>query len=348
MKIIFAGTPHFAATALHAIFAAGHEITAVLTQPDRPAGRGMRLQESPVKAFAREKKIPVFQPSSLNRNALDINKQKEAQLILSQIDQMNFDIVVVVAYGLILSQEFLQIAKRNGRHGCFNIHASLLPRWRGAAPIQRAIEAGDSKTGVAIMEMDASLDTGPILMKEEVAITKDETSQSLHDRLASLGAQLIVQALKSIVNNPTIELHAQDVTGISYANKILKSEATLDWNQSAQSLDRKIRAFNPAPGMSTEFENERIKIWRTCLPISRASVPKERPGTILGEGSEGVLVQCSDQPLEVLELQKAGGKKMSAHAWFFANPAIKGLRFSNAPHPIDGKEHAAPPHTKSA
>ena len=275
MKIIFAGTPEFAAEALRALIEAGHEIVAVLTQPDRPAGRGMHLQASPVKLLAQEKGIPVWQPLSLN------------------------------------------------------IHASLLPRWRGAAPIARAIEAGDTKTGVAIMKMEAGLDTGPLLISQEVEIHAEETSQSLHDRLAKLGATLMVEALQSIAANK-VHFLPQSNDGISYANKLLKTEASINWHTKAQLIDRKVRAFNPFPGASTLFDGELIKIWRTRLPNTGEQellAAKKAPGSIIGLGADGIWVQCQDQCLEVLELQKSGGKKMSARTWFLANSKSSSKQF---------------------
>jgi len=329
MKIIFAGTPEFAAEALRALIEAGHEIVAVLTQPDRPAGRGMHLQASPVKLLAQEKGIPVWQPLSLNIHATDPQKRHDATATLSQLTQAQFDVMVVVAYGLILPSDVLQLAERAGRLACFNIHASLLPRWRGAAPIARAIEAGDTKTGVAIMKMEAGLDTGPVLMSQEVEIHAGETSQSLHDRLAKLGANLIVEALQRIVSNK-VHFVPQSNDGISYANKLLKTEASINWHTKAQLIDRKVRAFNPFPGASTLFDGELIKIWRTRLPNTGEQellAAKKAPGSIIGLGADGIWVQCQDQCLEVLELQKSGGKKMSARTWFLANSKSSSKQF---------------------
>lgn len=328
MKIIFAGTPDFAATALSAVIAAGHQVVAVLTQPDRPAGRGLQLQASPVKRLAQEQNIPVLQPQNLNLQAKDPVLLEEAKQVIAWIDQMDFDAIVVVAYGLILPEAFLQMAKHSGRRGCFNIHASLLPRWRGAAPIQRAIEAGDTKTGVTIMQMEPGLDTGPVLMDEAIVIASDETSQTLHDRLAELGGALIVKALKLISKTPTLELRVQDPARATYAHKILKAEARLDWNETAERIDRKVRAFSPAPGASTELNGGLIKIWQTCIPTVKNLAIDVKPGTILGEGERGVLVQCRDRPIEVLVLQNAGGKKMAGHLWFLGRSQRKGQCFT--------------------
>jgi len=329
MKVIFAGTPEFAAAALNGIIEAGYDVVGVLTQPDRRAGRGMQLQASPVKELAEKKNIPVFQPVSLNTQSTDLDKRNDAKRALEELDQIKFDVVVVVAYGLILPKEFLQMARRSGRRGCFNIHASLLPRWRGAAPIQRAIEAGDTKTGVAIMEMDVGLDTGPVLIQEAIEISPNETSKTLHDRLAALGAKLITRALKIISETPKLLLIAQSDEGVTYANKILKAESIIDWGKNAVSVDRKVRALNPNPGASTELNGELIKVWLTRLISEAIYDNKEaRPGTILGEGAEGILVQCADCAIEVLELQKAGGRRISGRSWFLSNASIKGKQFT--------------------
>ncbi len=328
MKIIFAGTPEFAATALAAILSAGHEVVAVLTQPDRPAGRGLRLQEGPVKRLAKANHIPVLQPQSLNLQNKDEKRSEEARQTLVALDQMDFEVMVVVAYGLILPAAFLEMAKRPGRRGCFNIHASLLPRWRGAAPIQRAIEAGDTKTGVAIMEMEPGLDTGPVLMDQALLITNNDTTQTLHDRLAHLGGELIVKALRLIANTPNVILQAQDPNKVTYAHKILKTEAKLDWVSPAELIDRKVRALNPAPGASTELDGELVKVWLSRVPKVVTNRSNARPGTILGASDEGVLVQCGDRPIELLEIQNAGGKKMMGRQWFLGRPSDKTHCFS--------------------
>jgi methionyl-tRNA formyltransferase len=328
MKIIFAGTPEFAATALAAILLAGHEVVAVLTQPDRPAGRGLHLQESPVKRLAKANHIPVLQPQSLHLQNKDEKQSEEAKQTLDALDQMDFEVMVVVAYGLILPAAFLEMAKRPGRRGCFNIHASLLPRWRGAAPIQRAIEAGDTKTGVAIMEMEPGLDTGPVLIDEALFIANDDTTQTLHDRLAHLGGELIVKALKLIADTPNLILHPQDPNTVTYAHKILKSEAKLDWVNTAELIDRKVRALNPAPGASTELDGELVKVWLSRVPSAVSNPRNASPGMILGASEEGVLVQCGDRPIELLEMQNAGGKKMTGRQWFLGRPTDKICCFS--------------------
>ncbi|MEY4059389.1 MAG: hypothetical protein RL551_628, partial [Pseudomonadota bacterium] len=229
MKIVFAGTPEFAAQAMRAIEKAGHQIVLALTQPDRRAGRGMHLQASPVKLFAQEKNIPVLQPASLKQSHPDLQKQAAALEAYQYLSGIDFDAMVVVAYGLILPQDVLDIASRNGRYGCFNIHASLLPRWRGAAPIQRAIESGDACTGVSIMQMDAGLDTGDTVLVGDLKIASDETSATLHDRLAKLGAELMVKVLNDLDKDVVIARTPQPSIGITYAEKILKNEAEIDW-----------------------------------------------------------------------------------------------------------------------
>ena len=312
MKIVFAGTPEFAAQAMRAINAAGHEIVLVLTQPDRRAGRGMHLQASPVKEFALEKNISVLQPETLKRNSADARKKVQAQGAYAQLSAVDFDVMVVVAYGLILPQDILDIAQQPGRHGSFNIHASLLPRWRGAAPIQRAIESGDTKTGICIMQMDAGLDTGDTVLINEIEIAPEETSGTLHHRLGKLGAQSIVdtlnllQAGKSLVHTP------QAMNGATYAEKILKSEAKIDWSLSAQEIDRRIRAFNPFPGAISNAEEIEMKFWSSCIPKVGACSKTGHPGELLGFSDKGAYIQCGQGVIEILEMQKPGGKKMNA------------------------------------
>ena len=306
MKIVFAGTPEFAAQAMRAIHDAGHEIVLVLTQPDRRAGRGMHLQASPVKTFALEHHIPVLQPLSLRRNSL------EAQEAYQQLLTTDFDAMVVVAYGLILPQEILDVAQQSGRHGCFNIHASLLPRWRGAAPIQRAIEAGDSQTGVCIMKMDAGLDTGDTVLVEALNIAANETSTTLHDRLAVMGAKLIVQTLNTLEKEKALHATPQQNEGVTYAEKILKSEAEIDWTLSAQEIDCRIRAFNPFPGATGIINDTPLKCWSSRLSPPNVNDKTSEPGKILGFSEDGAYIQCGKGVLEILEMQRPGGKKMSA------------------------------------
>jgi methionyl-tRNA formyltransferase len=302
MKIIFAGTPEFAAVALKALHDAGFEIPLVLTQPDRPAGRGMQLHASAVKQFALAHQIPVAQPVSLR---LDGKYPDIARSAHDLLHATAHDAMVVAAYGLILPRSVLEIPK----HGCINIHASLLPRWRGAAPIHRAIEAGDAETGVTIMQMEEGLDTGPMLSVQHMPIAADDTSGSLHDKLAALGGAMIVDALHKLQKG---ELPAmpQPEAGVTYAAKISKDEATLDFMQPADSLARKVRAFNPFPGAVGIFGGTPIKIWRaqTAAPSSVS-----KPGQVLAaDGQHGVLVVCGEGVLRLTELQKPGGKRLTA------------------------------------
>ena len=310
MKIVFAGTPEFAAQAMRAIYDAGHEIVLALTQPDRRAGRGMHLQASPVKEFALQHHIPVLQPETLRRTSTDPQKQAQAQVAYEHLSSIEFDAMVVVAYGLILPQEILDISERPGRHGSFNIHASLLPRWRGAAPIQRAIESGDLKTGVCIMQMDAGLDTGDIVLVADLEIAGDETSASLHDRLAQLGSQSIVTVLNHLQEDKDLKRVPQEKEGITYAEKILKSEAEIDWHLSAKEIDQRIRAFNPFPGSSSNLNGMAMKFWSSKLADTKSSAAS--PGDVLGFSSDGVYIQCGSGVIEILEMQKPGGKKMDA------------------------------------
>jgi methionyl-tRNA formyltransferase len=303
MKLIFAGTPEFAAQALGAIVEAGHEVVLVLTQPDRPAGRGMSLQPSPVKRLALEKGIEVFQPLSL--------KDAEAQ---AKIAAFGAEVMVVAAYGLILPQVVLDMP----RFGCINIHASLLPRWRGAAPIQRALLAGDAETGVCIMQMEAGLDTGPVLLRGAFPIAADDTTASLHDRLAALGAKLVVEALGKL----PLPAETQPEAGITYAHKIEKAEAAIDWSKPAAELDRHIRAFNPFPGAQAQFGGQTVKLWR-AVPVVAAGPA----GTILAVERTAVVIACGDGALAVSELQKAGGKRLPVQQFLAGHPLKVGDRF---------------------
>ena len=328
MKIVFAGTPEFATQAMRAIDAAGHQIVLVLTQPDRRSGRGMHVQASPVKIFALEKNIPVLQPVSLRRNSVDPEKQAEAEATYQQLSKTDFDVMVVVAYGLILPQDVLDIAESNLRHGCFNIHASILPRWRGAAPIQRSIEHGDRKTGVSIMKMDAGLDTGDTVLVREIAIADDETSASLHDRLAKLGAESIVEALSTLKQGASLIKTPQAGEDIRYAEKILKSEAEIDWQLSATEIDRRIRAFNPFPGATSNLDGIPIKFWNSRVSHSGDHSQIGQIGEVLGFSKEAAFIQCGQGVIEVLEMQKPGGKRMNAVAYLRAHGApSKALRF---------------------
>ncbi len=307
LKVVFAGTPEFAKTALNSIESAGHQIILVMTQPDRPAGRGMSLHASPVKQFALDKNIPVLQPNSLK---IDGRYAAEAKAALHYLEGIDFDVMVVAAYGLILPKEVFDIAERQGRAGCINIHASLLPRWRGAAPIHRAIEAGDSVTGISIMQMDLGLDTGPVIAMKEIAIQEQETTASLHDDLALLGGQMIVEALAQFEKNKTLHNVPQDLVGVTYANKILKDEARINWTESAEKLDCKIRAFNPFPGTNFEKDGQVIKVWgakKTQLPANAGT-----PGEIISIENDGINVVTGFGVLLLTELQKPGGKRLPA------------------------------------
>ena len=322
MKIVFAGTPEFAAQAMRAIYGAGHEIVLALTQPDRRAGRGMHMQASPVKEFALEKNIPVLQPETLRRNSADPQKKSQAEDAYQQLSQIDFDVMVVVAYGLILPQEILDISERPGRHGSLNIHASLLPRWRGAAPIQRAIELCDQKTGVCIMQMDAGLDTGDVVLLEALEIVADETSATLHDRLAALGAKLIVNTLAQLEGGISLVRAPQANTGITYAEKILKTEAEINWHLDAQQIDARIRAFNPFPVATAYLDDLAIKLWNSRI-ANDGHGELTKPGEVLGLGDEGVYVQCGSGVIELLEIQKPGGKRMNAKIYFQTLDAAK-------------------------
>ncbi len=312
MKIVFAGTPEFAAQAMRAIDQAGHQIVLALTQPDRRSGRGMHLQASPVKIFAQEKNIPVLQPETLKQGHADLQKRSAAQEAYQYLSGIEFDAMVVVAYGLILPKEILDLASQNGRYGCFNIHASLLPRWRGAAPIQRAIESGDDSTGVSIMQMDIGLDTGDTVLVGDLKITPKETSASLHDRLASLGAELMVRTLNNLDRGIVITKSPQPSAGVTYAEKILKSEAEINWHLSALEIDRRIRAFNPFPGSTSSFAGEQFKFWNSRVPSQVQTYQDAIPGQVLGFSGDGVYVQCGEGVIEISEMQKPGGKKTSA------------------------------------
>ncbi len=303
MKIVFAGTPEFAARALAALYEAGHDIPLVLTQPDRPAGRGMTLQASPVKQLALSRGSEVFQPLTLKDEAA----QEKLRLLAP-------DVMVVAAYGLILPQAVLDIP----RHGCLNIHASLLPRWRGAAPIHRAILAGDTESGVCIMQMEAGLDTGPVLLSASTPITAQDTSQTLHDKLAVQGAQLIVSALQRL----PLPAVAQPEAGVTYAAKLDKSEAPLDWRRPAAELDRQIRAFTPFPGTTAVLDGVPLKVW-AALPRSESGAP----GTVLAADKRGILVACGSGSLLLTELQKAGGKRLPVAQFLAGHGVSSGARF---------------------
>ncbi|HUR90453.1 MAG TPA: methionyl-tRNA formyltransferase [Ramlibacter sp.] len=317
MRVIFAGTPDFARVALERVHAAGFTIARVLTQPDRPAGRGMKLQPSPVKHFALAHGIAVSQPRSLR---LDGKYPDDARAAKEAIDAAAADVIVVAAYGLILPQWVLDAP----RLGCLNIHASLLPRWRGAAPIHRAIESGDAETGVTIMQMDAGLDTGDMLLVERMAIAPDETTGSLHDKLAVLGGRMIVEALE-IAACGGLTPTPQPADGVTYANKIDKAEAAIDWSQSSEVIARRVRAFNPAPGAMAQLNGEAIKVWRAIATPGRGSMA---PGTVVDVSARGIGIACGDgSRLDVTELQRAGGKRLSVGEFLRGFPVEPGVQF---------------------
>ena len=302
MKVIFAGTPEFAAQALAAIIAAGFNVPLVLTQPDRPSGRGMKLTPSAVKQVALQHNIPVAQPISLRLNGKYPEQAEEAR---SRITSAQADVMVVAAYGLILPADVLSLPK----HGCINIHASLLPRWRGAAPIHRAIEAGDAQTGITLMQMDAGLDTGDMLTVESTPILPTHTTALLHDELAHMGARMVVNYLQRLKAGQAPKPVPQPTEGITYAEKISKAEAQIDWHQSAEVLARKIRALNPAPVCVSEWQQHPLKVWTAQpLPATHTSAV----GTILTINQSGVHVACGQGILCITEMQKAGGKRSNA------------------------------------
>ncbi len=292
LRVGFAGTPAFAQQALQAILDAGFDVVGALTQPDRPSGRGMQLTPSPVKQLASSHGIPVEQPVSLRND--------EAQAL---VRGYNLDVLVVVAYGLILPQAVLDMP----RYGCLNIHASILPRWRGAAPIHRAIEAGDQETGVCIMQMDAGLDTGGVVDEARLTIQATDTTALLHDRLAALGAERIVAVLQQLAAGATLTAVPQAEVGVTYAHKLEKQESLLDLQAAAHALDRKIRAYNPFPGAVLHSGEQPIKIWGAHIVAASG-----QPGTVLSSGDEGVVVACGEGALCLEVLQAPGGKRLRA------------------------------------
>jgi methionyl-tRNA formyltransferase len=309
MRLIFAGTPDFAVAALGALIDAKHEVALVLTQPDRPAGRGMRESPSPVKRLAEQHGLAVFQPPSL--------KTPEAQ---SKIASVQADAMVVAAYGLILPQAVLDLP----RLGCINVHASLLPRWRGAAPIQRAILAGDNQTGITIMQMAAGLDTGPMLLRVALPIAPDDTTATLHDKLAELGGELIVQALQRLKAGilPAVE---QPAEGVTYAEKIAKQESVVDWIMAAVDIERRVRAFDPFPVARTQWRGETWRIWKARALASDA----REPGSIAAVEKDRIVVSCGQGALALLQLQRAGGKRLTAREFLLGVPLQAGDRLGD-------------------
>jgi methionyl-tRNA formyltransferase len=314
MRIAFAGTPAFARTALEALHVAGHQIALVLTQPDRPAGRGMRLTASPVKAFALANGLAIAQPRSLK---LDGRFAEDAAAARDALLRAQPEAIVVAAYGLILPPWLLELPPL----GCLNIHASLLPRWRGAAPIQRAIEAGDNETGITVMQMDAGLDTGDMLLSQAVEIAANDTAATLHDRLGALGASLIVEALH-LAARGALQRSPQPEAGVTYAHKIDKREAAIDWTLPAAVLERRLRAFDPFPGATSEFEGEAVKLWRARVVDGHGE-----PGAVLAADDAGLVVACGVGALGILELQRPGGRRATAAKFLAGRRLEPGAHF---------------------
>jgi len=308
VKLIFAGTPDFAARALSALLGSRHTLKLVLTQPERPSGRGLKAHPSPVKRLALEHAIPIAQPATL--------KDQAAQDLMRGVGA---ELIVVAAYGLILPPSVLAIP----RLGAINIHASLLPRWRGAAPIHRALLAGDSQTGVCIMKMDPGLDTGPVLLRRSIPIHDEDTAQTLHERLADLGAELILCALDDLERGAA-EFSPQPAQGVRYAAKIERAEAHVDWSLPASEISRKVRAFDPHPGAVSTLRGQSVKIWRGV-----ATRQGGIPGTVLEAQPQGIVVACGEGSLTIRELQRAGGKRLNAAEFLRGYPLAPGERFGD-------------------
>jgi len=348
MQVIFAGTPEFARLALERLHTAGFTVSLVLTQPDRPAGRGMKLQASPVKRFALEHGLPVAQPRSLR---LDGKYPEDAAAAKAAIDEARADVMVVAAYGLILPQWVLDAMSVAGPSqdakapsggsaeasssvgamglGCLNIHASLLPRWRGAAPIHRALEAGDSQTGVTIMQMDAGLDTGDMLLAAPVPVDDSDTTGSLHDKLAVLGGRLIVEVLEQAACGGLRPVK-QPQAGVTYASKIEKAEAAIDWSQPAEVIARRIRAFDPSPGASSVLGGEPLKLW-SAQAVDGASYAQAPAGAIIAVSPAAVDVRCGQGVLRVTQLQRAGGKRLAVADFLRGFDMKPGMTFEPPP-----------------
>jgi methionyl-tRNA formyltransferase len=309
VKVAFAGTPEFARVALAALHGAGHKVPLVLTQPDRPAGRGLKLQASAVKQFAQAHGLPLAQPRGLR---LDGRYAEDAAAARKALDEAAPDVMVVAAYGLILPPWVLALP----RHGCLNIHGSLLPRWRGAAPVQRAIEAGDAETGITVMQMDAGLDTGAMLLAEATPIAATDTSATLHERLAALGARLIVQTLDLLAQG-ALQPRPQPAEGVTYAHKIDKAEAAIDWQVPAAVVERRLRAFDPFPGATAVLGGQTVKVWRgRVVPGSGA------PGQVLQAGDDRLVLACGQGALELLELQLPGGRRIPVREFLQRHPLV--------------------------
>lgn len=318
LRAAFAGTPEFAAVALQALLDAGFEVPLVLSQPDRPAGRGMKLQASPVKQLAVARGIDVAQPRSLR---LDGKFPDEAEAGRQALLAARPDVLIVAAYGLILPKWVLDLP----RLGCLNIHGSILPRWRGAAPIHRAIEAGDAETGITIMQMDEGLDTGDMLLLERLPIAAADTTASLHDKLATLGGRLIVEAL-ALAACGGFHPVKQPEAGVTYAHKIEKAESQILWNDAAAQITRRLRAFDPFPGGVAQLDGEAVKVWRAELVEVDGTLGE--PGQVLAVSPEGPVVACGAGSVRLTELQRAGGKRLPAAAFLQARPLQAGARFA--------------------
>lgn len=316
MRVIYAGTPEFAVPALQALIAAGHEIVMVLTQPDRPAGRGMQLKASPVKQLAVDHQLKVFQPESL--------KPAEVQAVIAEVQA---DVMLVAAYGLMIPTPVLHLP----RLGCYNIHGSLLPRWRGAAPIHRAILAGDEMTGVTIMEVIPKLDAGNMVSDWQVPITEDDTTQTLHDQISQAGAKLLVEAMHTLQTEGALASHVQDESQVTYAHKLEKSESAIEWQQSAIQLSRQIRAFNPFPVATSQFKAQVCKLWfaQTYQGAREPSWENSPPGTIL-QTSPHLLVSCGEGVLVLHALQLPGGKRQTAQQFVQGQHVKVGDQFDSA------------------
>jgi len=308
LRVVFAGTPEFSVPCLEACRASGAEVVAVYTQPDRPAGRGRKLTPSPVKQAALAAGIPVEQPESL-----------KSQAARDTLAAYRPDLMVVVAYGLILPRKVLALP----RLGCWNVHASLLPRWRGAAPIQRAILAGDAESGVDLMQMEAGLDTGPVLLERRTPIDRADTGGSLHDRLSALGAEVLADGLRRAVAGETLAPTPQPEAGVTYAHKLDKAEAKLDFQRDALALERQVRAFDPWPVAEGEIAGEPLRIW-AAEAIARDHAAA--PGSVLSAGRDGIEIACGSGALRVTALQRAGGKRIGAADYLNARPELRGAR----------------------
>jgi len=328
MRVIFAGTPEFARVALQCLHAAGHTIALVLTQPDRPGGRGMKLQASAVKQFALEHALPLAQPRSLR---VDGKYPEDASKARQSIADAHADVMVVAAYGLILPQWVLDDMAVGQKFGCLNIHGSLLPRWRGAAPIHRAIEAGDTETGVTIMQMDAGLDTGDMLLMQRLPISETDTTAILHDRMADLGGKMIVLALEQAAAGH-LKPTPQPTQGVSYAHKIEKNEAAIDWRLDATTIARRVRAFDPFPGATGTLNGEIIKVWGARAgQVSAVPAVEQTLGQIVAAALDGITVVAMNSVVILTELQRPGGKRLAVADFLRGFDVRVGMHFDLSP-----------------